>query len=53
MDGDFSAAAVVGEVMGKAKGFFAEDGSQLLPLFYFLLVEDFLQLVKAVYGVSS
>ena len=53
MDGDFSAASVVGEVMGEAEGFFTEDGSQLLPRFYFLLVEDFLQFVKAVYGVSS
>ncbi len=53
MDGDFSAAAVVGEVMGKAEGFFAEHLGKFLLLFNFLLVKDAPKLVKAVYGVSS
>ena len=30
VDGDFSAAAVVGEVVGEAEGFFAEGGEFLL-----------------------
>ena len=53
MDGDFSAAAVVGEVMGKAEGFFAKDFGKFLLLFNFLLVKDAPKLVKVVYGVSS
>ena len=33
MDGDFSAAAVVGEVVGEAEGFLAEGGGKFLLLF--------------------
>ena len=33
MDGDFSAAAVVGEVTGEAEGFFAEGFGKFLVLF--------------------
>ena len=53
MDGDFSAAAVVGEIMGEAEGFFAEGLGKFLLLFNFLLVKDAPKLVKVVYGVSS
>ncbi|MEX5285067.1 hypothetical protein QCO44_05350 [Selenomonas sputigena] len=41
MDGDFPAAAVVGEVMGKAEGFFTEGGKFLL-FFDLLFIEDVL-----------
>ena len=40
MDGDFSAAAVVGEVMGKAEGFFTEGFGKFLLLLDLLLVKD-------------
>ena len=53
MDGDFSAAAVVGEVMGEAEGFFTEGLGKLLLFFNLLLVKDAPKLVKVVYGVSS
>jgi len=53
VDGDFSAAAVVGDVMGEAEGFFAEGFGKFLLLFNFLLVKDAPKLVKVVYGVSS
>ena len=53
MDGDFSAAAVIGDVMGEAEGFFAESFGKFLLLFNFLLVKDAPKLVKVVYGVSS
>ena len=33
MDGDFSAATVIGEVMGEAEGFFTEGFGQFLLLF--------------------
>ena len=36
VNGDFSAAAVVGEVMGKAEGFFTEGFGKFLLLFNFL-----------------
>jgi len=51
--GDCSAAAVIGEVMGEAEGFFTEGFGKFLLLFDFLLVKDSAKLVKAVYGVSS
>ncbi len=41
MDGDFPAAAVVGQVMGEAEGFFAEGGKFLL-FFDLLFIEDVL-----------
>ena len=53
MDGDFSAAAVIGEVMGEAEDFFAEGLGKLLLFFNLLLVKDAPKLVKVVYGVSS
>ena len=53
MDGDFSAAAVVGEVVRETEGFFAEGFGKFLVLFNFLLVKDAPKLVKVVYGVSS
>ncbi|WP_314595165.1 hypothetical protein [uncultured Selenomonas sp.] len=53
MDGDFSAAAVIGEVVGKTEGLFAEGFGKFLLLFNFLLVKDAPKLVKVVYGVSS
>ena len=49
MDGDFSAAAVVGEVMGKTEGFFAEGLGKLLLLFNLLLVKDAPEFVQSVF----
>ncbi|MEX5285062.1 hypothetical protein QCO44_05325 [Selenomonas sputigena] len=33
VDGDFSAAAVIGQVMCEAEGFFTEDGGEFLLFF--------------------
>ena len=52
MDGDFSAAAVVGEVMGEAEGFFTEGFGQFLLLFNFLLVKDASKLVQSVVRIT-
>ena len=52
MDGDFSAAAVVGEVMGEAEGFFTEGFGQFLLLFNFLLVKDAPKLVQSVVRIT-
>ena len=46
MNGDFSAAAVVGEVMRETEGFFAKDFGKFLLLFNFLLVKDSAQFVQ-------
>ena len=48
MDGNFSAAAVVGEVMSEAEGFFTEGLGKFLLLFNFLLVKDSAQFVQRV-----
>ena len=53
MDGDFSAAAVIGEVMGKAEGFFTEGGGKFLLLFDFLLVKDAPKLVQRVRCIAA
>ena len=53
MDGDFSAAAVVGEVMGEAEGFFAEDLGKFLLLFDLLLVKDALKFVQSVVRITT
>ena len=53
MDGDFSAAAVVGEVMGETEGFFAEDLGKFLLLFDFLLVKDTPKLVQRVRRIAA
>ena len=53
MDGDFSAAAVVGEVMGKAEGFFTEGFGKFLLLFNFLLVKDSAQFVQRVCRITA
>ena len=53
MDGDFSAAAVVGEVMGEAEGFFAEGLGKFLLLFNFLLVKDAPKLVQSVVRITT
>ena len=53
MDGDFSAAAVVGEVMGKAEGFFTEGFGKFLLLFNFLLVKDASKLVQSVVRITT
>ena len=42
MDGDFPAAAVVGQVMGKAEGFLAEGGGKFLLFCDLLFIEDVL-----------
>ena len=52
MDGDFSAAAVVGEVMGEAEGFFTEGLGKFLLLFNFLLVKDAPKLVQSVVRIT-
>ena len=52
MDGDFSAAAVVGEVMGEAEGFFAEGLGKLLLLFNLLLVKDAPKFVQSVVRIT-
>ena len=53
MDGDFSAAAVVGEVMREAEGFFAKDFGKFLLLFDLLLVKDALKLVQSVVRITT
>ena len=53
MNGDFSAAAVVGEVMGEAEGFFAKDFGKFLLLFDLLLVKDALKLVQSVVRITT
>ena len=53
MDGDFSAAAVIGEVMSEAEGFFAESLGKFLLLFNFLLVKDALKLVQRVRRIAA
>ena len=52
MDGDFSAVAVVGEVMGEAEGFFTEGFGQFLLLFNLLLVKDTPKLVQSVVRIT-
>ena len=52
MDGDFSAAAVIGEVMSKAEGFFTEGFGQFLLLFDLLLVKDASKLVQSVVRIT-
>ena len=52
MDGDFSAAAVVGEVMGEAEGFFTEGLGKFLLLFNFLLVKDAPEFVQSVVRIT-
>ena len=52
MDGDFSAAAVIGEVMGEAEGFFAEGLGKLLLFFDFLLVKDAPEFVQSVVRIT-
>ena len=52
MDGDFPAAAVVGEVMGEAEGFFTEGLGTLLLLFDLLLVKDAPKLVQCMARVT-
>ena len=53
MDGDFSAAAVVGEVMSEAEGFFTEGLGKFLLLFNFLLVKDTSKLVQRVRRIAA
>ena len=53
VDGDFSAAAVVGEVVGEAEGFFAEGFGKFLLLFNFLLVKDTPKLVQSVARIAA
>ena len=53
MDGDFSAAAVIGEVMGKAESFFAEGFGKFLLLFNFLLVKDAPKLIQSVVRITT
>ena len=52
VDGDFSAAAVVGEVVGEAEGFFTEGLGKFLLLFNFLLVKDTPKLVQSVVRIT-
>ena len=49
----FSAAAVVGEVMGEAEGFFTEGFGKFLLLFDFLLVKDAPKLVQSVVRITT
>ena len=52
MDGNLPAAAVVGEVMGEAEGFFAEGLGKLLLLFNLLLVKDAPKFVQSVVRIT-
>ena len=52
VDGNLPAAAVVGEVMGEAEGFFAEGLGKLLLLFNLLLVKDASKLVQSVVRIT-
>ena len=52
MDGDFPAAAVVGQVMGKAEGFLAEGGKFLL-FFDLLLIEDTSKFIQRVRRIAA
>ena len=53
MDGDFSAAAVVGEVVGEAEGFLAEGGGKFLLFFDLLLVKDVPKLIQRVRCIAA
>ena len=53
MDGDFSAAAVVGQVMCEAEGFLAEGGGEFLLLFDLLLVKDTSKFVQRVRRIAA
>ena len=53
MDGDFSAAAVVGEVMGEAEGFFTEGLGKFLLFFDLLLVKDTFKLIQRVRCIAA
>ena len=53
MDGDFSAAAVVGQVMRETEGFFAESLGKFLLLFNCLLVKDSAQFVQRVCRITA
>ena len=52
MDGDFPAAAVVGQVMGEAEGFFAEGGKFLL-FFDLLFVKDTSKFIQRVRRIAA
>ena len=53
MDGDFSTAAVVGEVMRETEGFFAEHLGKFLLFFDLLLVKDASELVQRVRCIAA
>ena len=53
VDDDLSAAAVVGEVVREAEGFFTEGGGKLLLLLDLLLVEDFAEFVQCVLRIAA
>ena len=53
MDGDFPAAAVVGQVMCEAEGFLAEGGSEFLLFFDLLLVKDTSKFVQRVRRIAA
>ena len=53
VDGDFPAAAVVGEVMGEAEGFFTEYASKFLLFLDFLFVKDAPKFVRREIGRAS
>ena len=52
MDGDFSAAAVIGEVVGKTEGLFTEGFGKFLLLFNLLLVKDASKLIQSVARIA-
>ena len=53
MDGDFSAATVVREIMRETEGFFAEGGGKLLLLGYGFFVKDSAQFVQRVCRITA
>ena len=53
MDGDFPAAAVVGQVMCEAEGFLAEGGSEFLLFFDLLLVKDTSKLIQSIVRIAT
>ena len=52
VDGDFSAATIVGEVVRETEGFFAEHLGKFLLLFDLLLVKDAPKLVQSVVRIT-